>query len=244
MHPETTVRFRTSVRPTPELKAAAQATATAIQNALPRPTPIHLTVQDNTRRMLGGRTVRGQLRLSVHWSLVTQTEDLVALLIHKDRTALGRLEARTPPSTPRRVRRRTAGRHHDLAELLHQVQEKDLSTPVPATITWGRRSRRPRRARCRSLLLGSRRPDGLIRIHPVLDDPFVPAWFVRYIIHHELLHGVFPPEKGPRGRRRIHPPAFRTAERAHPDHARATTWQRENLDRLIKASTGAKTLRP
>jgi predicted metal-dependent hydrolase len=86
----------------------------------------------------------------------------------------------------------------------------------------------------RTLKFGSVDHTGLIRIHPVLDKSRVPAWFVRFIIFHELLHGVHKPTSAPNGRRSIHTPAFRSAERAHPDYARSVAWREANLGQLLR----------
>src|SRR6185436_13142437 len=36
--------------------------------------------------------------------------------------------------------------------------------------------------------------DRLIRINRALDQPFVPLWFLRYVLYHEMLHSVVPDE--------------------------------------------------
>ncbi len=237
MSPPVTVRVRPGVPVDDAMRAAAEATARAVQQALPRKVPLQLTVNANRRTMVSTRRHGRSLRISVHWAIVSCTKDLVAFVIHQDRSVLPALMARCEPGRPRPQQRlRTAGTHHDLAELLAQVQAEAFETLVPARITWGRRGQRPRRARRRSLRFGSRDETGLVRIHPVLDDPSVPAWFLRFVIFHELLHAVHPPEPSPSGRRRLHPPAFRAAERAHPDHPRAQAWQAVHLDRLIRRS--------
>ncbi len=76
----------------------------------------------------------------------------------------------------------------------------------------------------------------LIRIHPVLDNLWVPRFFVRYIIFHELLHHLIPTRI--QGRRRIcHGPEFRAHERAYPDYQRAQLWQQAFLPRLLREAT-------
>lgn len=72
----------------------------------------------------------------------------------------------------------------------------------------------------------------MIRIHPVLDHPDVPDWFVAFVLFHEMLHIAIPPEEGGK-RRRVHTPRFRAAERQHPDYGRATAWEQQNIRALI-----------
>jgi len=101
-------------------------------------------------------------------------------------------------------------------------------------MTWGRRG--PSRTR-NSLRLGSFDPDPrLVRIHPVLDQASVPEWFVRFVLFHELLHAVHPPERGTDNRWVHHGSLFRRRERTYVDYARAIEWERRNLRTLIKAA--------
>jgi hypothetical protein len=108
------------------------------------------------------------------------------------------------------------------------------NAPTRPHIGWGRRS--PSRTR-RSLRLGSYDADGhIVRIHPVLDQPAVPDWFVRYVVFHELLHVVFPVQRGADDRWIHHGRAFRRRERAYPDHRRALAWERAHLTALIRSA--------
>ncbi|MCE9593090.1 MAG: hypothetical protein K8S98_02755 [Planctomycetes bacterium] len=139
-------------------------------------------------------------------------------------------------ATPRRAKAVTRGRNVDLAELQAEVVSSCFSSEFaespPPTITFGRAG--AARAR-RSLRLGSYDPRAhLIRIHPVLDQDFVPRWFVRYIVFHELLHAAIPIERGRDGRRVFHGPRFRARERAFSDYARAIEWERAHLTELLR----------
>lgn len=139
---------------------------------------------------------------------------------------------------------RQAGQEHQLEPLAaslietHFAGELDAPSqalgPWPGRVTWGRRgNRRPRR----SIQLGSYDPEQrLIRIHPVLDQAFVPRFFLRYVLFHELLHAALhqaAPE-APRGR--PHPPAFQVRERAYPDFEHALLWQKTHLRRLLSSA--------
>ncbi|MHC4974781.1 MAG: hypothetical protein ACYTG3_20890 [Planctomycetota bacterium] len=151
------------------------------------------------------------------------------------RRACGRLDAwidarleALPPPPPRRARLRQRGEHHDLAGLAAPLFDAefilDFEERGRPGVTWGRRGRS--RAR-RSLHLGSYAPAGhVVRVHPVLDRPSVPAWFVRYVLFHEILHAALPGAD--------HGPAFRARERAYPDYGRAAAWQRVHIGGLIR----------
>lgn len=127
---------------------------------------------------------------------------------------------------------RTRGLHHDLAELAESERRAWFPDLAPLPVTWGRRV--PRR-RLRSLRLGSYEPEAqLIRVHPRLDDPRVPAWFIGFVIFHEYLHHVFGLRTGPRGdRRELHPPAFREAERRHPRYDEALAWEEAHISAML-----------
>ena len=128
-----------------------------------------------------------------------------------------------------RIQRR--GRHHHNLDWLFEDQQQHFSVPIVADVRWGRwPTNKPRR----SIRLGSckQTQPPTIRVHPVLDHPSVPAWFVSFVLFHEMLHVAIPPQPGKK-RRRIHTPRFRAAERSHPDYLRAASWERENVHRLI-----------
>lgn len=144
---------------------------------------------------------------------------------HKDRI-------RSKPS--RSIRVRTKGRHFDLKALYATVNARFFNNAVEAHITWGRM---PTRRVRRSIRFGSySREQRLIRIHPLLDQEFVPQYIVRYIVFHEMLHAMLGVEESPNGRRRLHPPQFREMERAYPDYERAAAWigTPANLRRLLR----------
>lgn len=139
-----------------------------------------------------------------------------------------------------RARRRThvcvKGQHHDLQRLYDEVNERHFESKVNAPITWGRRSCTT--GKRRTIRFGSYSPrQHLIRIHPALDQEFVPEFFVRYIIFHEMLHAALGVEESVGGRRQIHPPEFKRQEKAYPDYLRALAWQddRKNLSRLLRS---------
>ena len=71
----------------------------------------------------------------------------------------------------------------------------------------------------------------MIRIHPLLDAPFVPTWFLEYVVYHEMLHAVVPEEIDEHGRRRVHTREFYRRERKFHCYYRARRWK------ILKIST-------
>ena len=125
----------------------------------------------------------------------------------------------------------TAGRHHDLQEIFDDLNERYFDGAISARITWGPRIKR-RKGRS-SIKLGSYTcEDALIRIHPVLDAKDVPAFFVAWIVYHEMLHEIHDMPVVD-GRRVYHTPEFRRAEASFEHYADAVLWERTNLHKLL-----------
>src|SRR4029079_8616190 len=102
---------------------------------------------------------------------------------------------------------------------------------VDALITWARRTSKKSK---RSIKLGSySASERLIRIHPRLDKPWVPRYFISYVIYHEMLHHVIPSNQGA-GRKLLHPPLFRERERLFRDFERALAWEKAHVGRLLR----------
>jgi hypothetical protein len=128
------------------------------------------------------------------------------------------------------------GRYHDLDAILRELRAAYFPASGPVTIGWGRWSGQAPR---RSMRFGAYFPDTChIRIHPALDQAFVPRFFVAFIVYHELLHH-FMPAIQVNGRQYVHTKAFRQRERAFPRYAEAVAWRQRHLRQLL-ASTKSR----
>lgn len=203
-----------------------------------------VSITDNRRTMVSSRRHGGLLRIRLHHMFLdcdaATARALADYLSGGSRDASVRLGRyiernghRIRPRVRRSLRVHTAGRVHDLAAIFDELNHEWFEGGVRLRITWGRRVRTRRRRR--SIRLGAySAEDGVIRIHPVLDQPWVPRFFVRYVVFHEMLHHVIPaPVRG--GRQRFHSPEFQRAERAYPDYERAVRWEQRHLHRLLAA---------
>lgn len=133
---------------------------------------------------------------------------------------------------------RTQGTFFDLEALFDEVNRSEYGNAVKTPITWGKM---PALRRRRSIRFGSYSPgEELIRVHPLLDQEFVPRFFVRYIVFHEMLHAHMGIEETATGRRKIHPPEFRRREAEYCDYRRALAWMEDekNLRRLLRVPRG------
>lgn len=99
-------------------------------------------------------------------------------------------------------------------------------------IQWGRQRRqRPKD----SIVFGTiQEEDRMIRIHPLLDQAFVPTWFLEYVVYHEMLHAVVPDQFDAKGRRLVHHEEFLLRERQFRWFKRAKAWEEENLARFLR----------
>lgn len=132
-------------------------------------------------------------------------------------------------STRRRFKSR--GRWHDLGEILRDLNTTYFDGTFDGQICWGRLVRRLRERR--SIRLGSYvYEDHLIRVHPALDQAFVPRYYVEWVVYHEMLHQKVPcPTTN--GRRMCHTREFRDIEACFPHHEIARSWEEDNLKRLL-----------
>jgi predicted metal-dependent hydrolase len=125
------------------------------------------------------------------------------------------------------------GRYFDLRAIFDRLNEKHFRGRLRGyKVVWGRRRKhRPKEY----FVFGTiQEEDRVIRINPRLDQPFVPRWFLQYVVYHEMLHSVVPDKIGAGGRRLIHTDEFNRRERQFPGYRRARQWEEENLARFLR----------
>ena len=205
--------------------------------------PVRLVVTDNRSTMLSAKPKGGRLEVRLHHMFVTADEDIFEAvadyLSGGGASAAGVIDRFVEQNRKRFVAApraqaalRSNGRHHDLRAIVDDLAARHFGGIVEVRITWGKRVQPKRRQR--SLQLGTYLPEEkLIRIHPVLDQPWVPGYFVEAVVFHELLHHDMPAVVQ-NGRRHYHTAAFRKRERSFEYHAAAEQWQKENLWRLLR----------
>jgi hypothetical protein len=206
---------------------------------------VRLVVHDNRCTMVSFRRREGILHYRIHHMFLDAPRDVVHALAAFGRSVRG-MEGRRRDAGSRidaYVRQHRAridashaaqldarGQVHDLQVIFDRLNAEHFHDLVEARIGWG-----PNRGggRRRTIKTGVYVQDArLIRIHPALDRPEVPEFYVRTVVFHEMLHQVVPAFE--RGRRRVvHGPEFRRRERAYPDHARARDWEEKNLKLLL-----------
>ena len=207
--------------------------------------PLHLTLTRNRSHMVSvaARGPEDPVKVRLHQSFLQAPDHVVQSLakyVKRSRRADWRVVSDFAQSIQpdRTVNRRaprlpTRGRAYDLRALSEEVNRRFFRGRLGCRVGWApARHRGPRARRRVSIRYGSyHRDTDTIRIHRLLDDPRVPQAFLEYIIYHEMLHAVVPPERR-NGRWMYHPPAFRHLERRFPDWPRMQALARELLDRL------------
>ncbi len=209
------------------------------------PGPVLLSITDNRHSIVSHAVDSGVLHVSMHHMFLDAPPDvldsLVLYVTRGDRAAsvrVGQYIDEAASRIARRTRRSslvTQGAHHDLYAILTELNAKYFDGAVTALITWGKRGR-PRARPRTTIKLGSySAAERLIRVHPALDRPWVPRYFVAYIVFHEMLHHVLPGWRSGAERRVLHPPSFHEREKEFRHFERAIHWERRNLGRLLRS---------
>lgn len=210
--------------------------------------PIFLHITNNVSTMMSVKTPKNgkSTRISLHYMFLTAPEpvkEALAAWIKKPRSKdagavlnqfIRERQHQIRPARPRRITRTTKGRHYDLQAIFNDLNHRYFNNTITDSITWGAM---PRKRRRRSIRFGSHSlSQHLIRIHPLLDQPVVPEYFVRYIVYHEMLHAHLGIGEHPSGRRSIHPPRFKQMEKQFPEYELAVAWIKNpgNMDQLLK----------
>jgi hypothetical protein len=163
-----------------------------------------------------------------------------------------------PPAPPNLM---PQGRFHDLRDIADRMNYQYFEGKCPVHVTWGsapehrlppgavggstdhftggkqgrtkgKRQRASRRSK--SIIFGTYvEDDHLVRVHPRLDAADVPAYFVEFVVYHEMLHKYEPPEILPSGRRNVHTRRFRHLERRFPHFQQARQFEKEFMQSYI-----------
>jgi hypothetical protein len=216
--------------------------------------PIKLTVTDNTSTMMSVRhSLNGDpVRVRLHRMFLTAPKEVRNALVHWVKHPRSRkfgvlfrefIVAHTHEirnAATRAASPVTRGTYYDLKEIFDDLNRCYFDNAITVAISWGRDCGR----NLHSIRFGGYYPgEQLIRIHPRLDQSFVPPYIIRYIVYHEMLHAHLGIEQTENGRKSIHPRAFKRMESAFPDYAQSIAWI-ENSSNLCKILRRCRTVRP
>ncbi|HSD18608.1 MAG TPA: hypothetical protein VLC54_01100 [Anaeromyxobacter sp.] len=208
---------------------------------------VRLTVHDNRSTMVSFRRGSGGIHYRLHHMFLDAPGDVVRAIAafagpargaaRRRREAGSRIDAfvrhnRARIAVPRADRLQPRGRTHDLQEIFDRLNASHFRDEIEARIGWGavRGGRRRSTVKTGVYVQDAR----IIRIHPTLDRPEVPEFYVAMVVFHEMLHQAVPAREV-NGRRIVHGPEFRRRERAYPEFSRAKAWEERNLSLLLSS---------
>jgi hypothetical protein len=126
----------------------------------------------------------------------------------------------------RALRRIVEGNHYNLKEIYDRVNVHYFEGRLDLEITWfGSQKRAARWKRILGLYDFHQK---LIKIHRLLDQPHFPPYFISYVVYHEMLHHLFPPQGVKRGRRKVHHADFKLHEKKFAEYSLVKMWEKEN----------------
>ncbi len=191
-----------------------------------------LIITDNATSMLSVKKKAESITVRLHRMFLQAGTDVcleVADFIKKGRSDGQRIRSFIKQNRhllkqkrPVRFTPRVTGENYCLKKIFESLNSEYFDGKISAAITWGRVNSRQRR---RLRTLGSYSVEtNTIRISPLLDKKTVPAYFLEFIVYHEMLHaslGI----KDKNGRRSIHSKVFRLHEKKFRHYDRAMQWE-------------------
>ncbi len=208
---------------------------------------LSLSITDNRHTMISVKRKRGLRRsyqVRLHHMFLQASSQLaraLALYIEKNDSAASKflsefIEQNGTKVKPRQWRdsgptMSPIGQTHNLQEVFDRINDDYFGGKICARITWGPHIKRTKKRR--SIRMGSYCvEDKIIRIHRSLDRPFVPGYFVEWVVFHEMLHQVHE-VKVVNGRRQFHTKDFCQDEALFEYYGAAKKWEQTNIDRLL-----------
>ncbi len=117
-----------------------------------------------------------------------------------------------------------------LQGMFDRLNAEYFAGKLDARIEWGREVKTPNR---RSFRFGSYdAAKNLIRIHPRLDQEFVPQVVLESTIYHEMCHQACPPVKR-NGKWQTHHQDFKKKEREYRQFREAVKWEKTHWAKLL-----------
>ncbi len=220
----------------------ARTLALHLTTYLPPGTKVLLTVHDNRSTMLSYRRKPPLLKIRAHHLFLDAPPEVVQAIAeytgqgqrqssrHLDEWIAQRQHA-IAALPARRKQLDSRGRCFDLKVLFDELNQALFGGEIVAKVGWGRHAGKRTRRSIRLGVYDHRTKE--IRIHPALDNPDVPRFFVEFIVFHEMLHQVFPSARDA-GRHVHHPKAFRDRERTFPRYELAMAWEKAHLKELLR----------
>src|SRR2546430_5259134 len=114
---------------------------------------------------------------------------------------------------------RQEGEHFDLGEIFDQVNKRYFRGRLrDYKVEWGRR--RKHRPQDHFIFGTIQEEDRTIRVHPLLDQAYLPRWYLEYLLYHDMLHLIVAAEVLRGGPRRVYTVGFNRRGRQYLNYNR------------------------
>ena len=121
----------------------------------------------------------------------------------------------------------------NLKEMFDQLNVEYFGNKIKANIEWGKVVNKKNLT---SFRFGSYDPGKqLIRVHPRLQQSFVPRSVLELTVYHEMCH-QWAPMKRKKGMWVVHHSQFKEKERCYRFYKEARSWEKENWKKLMEPS--------
>ena len=119
-----------------------------------------------------------------------------------------------------------------LQEMFDRLNAEYFEDKIKADVAWGKKMNKKNLT---SFRFGSYDPEKkLIRIHPRLQQDFVPRSVLELTIYHEMCH-QWAPMKRKKGMWVAHHPQFQEKERQYCFYEEARAWEKKNWKKLMRS---------
>ena len=133
--------------------------------------------------------------------------------------------------TPKSESKLNTGNKFDLKEIFDRLNIDYFENKIKADVEWGKKVIKKNLT---SFRFGSYDPERrLIRIHPRLQQDFVPRSVLELTMYHEMCH-QWAPMKRKKGMWVAHHPQFKEKEREYHLYEEACAWEKENWKKLMR----------
>lgn len=206
---------------------------------------LQLKINDNRSTMLSVKWEPDHTKVSLHWMFLGAPKNIMQALacyLRGDQKSLSpsikayieeNLQKLDYSSELNLKQLDTVGTYYNIKKIYDSLNREYFNQSLKLHITWFGSGRLPSSNRITFGLYYD--PLKLIKISRFLDNPRVPAYFVEYVIYHEMLHFACPTYVDDRGIKQIHSKEFREREKQYRHFSKAQKWIQDNHNYLFSS---------
>lgn len=118
------------------------------------------------------------------------------------------------------------GKVYDLRRVFTYLNRQYFNSTLDMSISWFGRGHK-KGTNCHTLGYYCNSMN-LIKIHRALDKRSIPAFYLYFVVYHEMVHSLVPGRINSRGQWIIHGPEFKRKEKKFVKYKQATEWEKAN----------------